>query len=291
MTALIVILGPTASGKTRLALDLAQKFNGYIISSDSRQVYRGTDIGTDKLPKSEQRGIPHRMIDIVDPDQDFTLAQYQKTVFAILKKQKEHLPFLVGGTGLYIKSVVDNLSIPKGGPDKVLRKKLEQKSTPELFQELIQLDPPAARMIDENNKRRLIRAIEVCRKTGEKFSLQLKKKKPIVRALQIGIKVPREKLYQKINQRVDEMIKQGLVEETKHLGKKYGWELPAMSAIGYQQIGFYLLGKLSLTEATELIKKNSRNYARRQMTWFRRDKRIKWIENKKEAEKLISDFL
>lgn len=291
MINLIVILGPTASGKSELALNLAQKFNGYIISADSRQIYRGMDIGTAKLTTDQRQVIEHRMIDIVDPNEDFTLAQYQKRVFSILKKRKNKLPFLVGGTGLYIKAIVDNLDIPKGGPDKVLRKKLEKKATWELFQELVKLDVETARMIDPHNKRRLIRAIEVCRTTGNKFSAQLNKRKPQVLALQIGIKIPRDKLYLKINQRVEEMIKQGLMAEAKNLGEKYGWSTPSLSAIGYKQIGFYFQGKITLKEAIELIKKNSRNYARRQMTWFNKDKRIRWVENQKEAKDLIKEFI
>jgi len=201
------------------------------------------------------------------------------------------LPFLVGGTGLYIKAIVDNLAIPPGGPDKVLRKKLEQKTNEELLRELIKLDVAAARIIDENNRRRLIRAIEVCRTTGHKFSQQTTKKKPIVEALQIGIKLPREELYQKINQRVNKMMGQGLVEEVKCLGEKYGWKIPSLSAIGYKQLGLYFQNKISLAEAVELIKKDTRNYARRQITWFKKDKRIHWISNIRVAGKLVKEFL
>ncbi|PIY95555.1 MAG: tRNA (adenosine(37)-N6)-dimethylallyltransferase MiaA [Candidatus Kerfeldbacteria bacterium CG_4_10_14_0_8_um_filter_42_10] len=290
MQKIIVILGPTASGKTHLAINLAKKFEGYIISADSRQIYRGMDIGTDKLPEKERRGVEHRMIDIVDPNQEFSLAQYQKRVFSIIK-QSDKLPFLVGGTGLYIKAVVDNLDIPKSGPDKVLRKKLEEKSNEELLKELIKLDVAAARTIDENNRRRLIRAIEVCRTTGHKFSKQTSKQKPIVNALQIGVSAPREELYQKIDRRVDEMIKEGLIEEAKKLGERYGWDIPSMSAIGYRQLGLYFQKRITLKEAVELIKKDTRNYARRQLTWFRKDERIHWIKSQPEAEKLIKNFI
>ena len=175
MQKLVVILGPTGAGKTSMSLMLAKKFNSYVISADSRQIYREMDIGTDKLTKNKWQGIDHRMIDIVNPDQEFNLAQYQKTVFAIIEKQNK-FPFLVGGTGLYIQSIVDNLAIPKGGPDKVLRKELETKNTKTLFEMLIKIDPKSAQVIDENNKRRLIRAIEVYKISGHKYSEQTKKK-------------------------------------------------------------------------------------------------------------------
>lgn len=290
MQKLVVILGPTGAGKTSMSLALAKKFDGYIISADSRQIYREMDIGTDKLTQDKWQGIEHRMIDIINPDQEYSLAQYQKTVFAIVKKEKKHLPFLVGGTGLYIQSIIDNLNIPKGGPDKVLRKELGGKDTDTLFRMLIKMDPKAAQMIDENNKRRIIRAIEVCKKTKSKFSDQVRKKKSVVDVLQIGIKITREEMYEKINNRVDEMMKEGLLEEVKKLGEKFGWGIPSMSAIGYKQLGLYFKRELSLDEAIELIKIDSRHYAKRQMTWFKRDKRINWVSSLQEAEKLVKKF-
>ncbi|MBU1951316.1 tRNA (adenosine(37)-N6)-dimethylallyltransferase MiaA [Patescibacteria group bacterium] len=291
MQKIVVILGPTAAGKTSMSLTLAKKFNGYIISADSRQIYRGMDIGTDKLTRNKWQGIKHRMIDIVNPDDDYSLAQYQKTVFAIINDQKKLLPFLVGGTGLYIQSIVDNLDIPKGGPDKVLRKELNEKTVQELFRMLIKIDPKTAQVIDENNKRRLIRAIEVCKTSGFKYSDRTKKNKPVVNALQIGVKISREEMYKKINKRVDEMMEEGLLDEAKKLGEKYDWDIPSMSAIGYKQLGLYFKKELSLDEAVELIKNDSRHYAKRQMTWFKRDSRINWVSSANEAEKLIERFL
>jgi tRNA dimethylallyltransferase len=291
MQKIVVILGPTGAGKTSLSLPLAKKFDGYVISADSRQIYRGMDIGTDKLAKDRWQGIDHRMIDIVDPDQEYNLAQYQKTVLAIIKKQKKLLPFLVGGTGLYIQSIIDNLNIPKGGPDKILRKELGKKTTETLFRMLINTDPKAAQMIDQNNKRRIIRAIEVYKTSGHKYSDQTKKKKPVVDSLQIGIKISREQMCEKINKRVDEMMNEGLLDEAKMLGEKYGWNIPSMSAIGYKQLGLYFKRELTLEEAIELIKIDSRRYAKRQMTWFKRDKRIKWVESVEQGTELISNFL
>jgi len=291
MKKIVVILGPTAAGKTGMSLTLAKKFNGYIISADSRQVYRGMDIGTGKLTKDKWQGINHRMIDIMDPDQEFSLAQFQKTVFAIINEEKEKLPFLVGGTGLYIQSIVDNLDIPKGGMDKNLRKELDEKTAEELFKILIQLDYKSAQEIDINNKRRLIRAIEVFKISGEKYSEQKGKNSPLVQTLQIGIKLSREEMYDRIDRRVDEMIKEGLVDEVKALGDKYGWDIPAMSAIGYKQLSAYFRNEISQAEAIAQIKNDSHHYAKRQMTWFKRDSRIKWVTSVAEAEELVNNFL
>lgn len=286
---LIVILGPTASGKSGLALQSAQKFNSRIISADSRQIYRGLDIGTDKVTDSD---ISHHLIDIVDPDEEFTLSDYQKEVFDIIGKNPQQTFFLVGGTGLYISAIVDNLQIPEVAPDRVMRDELRVKSSKELLAELKKLDPVSAKKIDPQNKRRMIRAIEVCQLTSRSFSEQTTKGKPRIEALQIGLDVPREKLYKKINQRVDEMIEEGLVDEVKNLlTAGYSKNLPALSGIGYKEIISYLQKEISLEEATELIKRNTRRYAKRQITWFKRDPRIKWVKTYQEAEKLIEDFL
>ncbi|MFA6525021.1 MAG: tRNA (adenosine(37)-N6)-dimethylallyltransferase MiaA [Patescibacteria group bacterium] len=291
MKKLIVILGPTASGKTGMSLALAKKFKGFVISADSRQIYRGMDIGTGKLTRDKWQGITHRMIDIIDPDQEYSLAQFQKTVFAIINEEQNLLPIMVGGTGLYIQSIVDNLDIPKGGMDKVLRKELDAKTPEELFKMLIQLDYKSAQEIDINNKRRLIRAIEVFKVSGEKYSEKKGKNSPLVQALQIGIKLSREEMYRRIDRRVDEMIQAGLLDEVKTLGEKFGFDIPSMSAIGYQQLSAYFKKEISLAEAVAQIKNDSHHYAKRQMTWFKRDHRIKWITSVDEAEELVADFL
>jgi len=303
---LIVILGPTASGKSELALYLAKKFNGYIISADSRQIYKYMDIGTAKPCQAQStkrkaqnhiniEDIPHYMIDIINPDQEFTVADYQKQVYSILdsrfKIQDSKLPFLVGGTGLYISSIIDGLKIPRVPPDKTLREKLNKFSVQKLFLKLKKLDPKLAKTIDKKNKRRLTRALEVCIKTGRPMSAQIKKRLPSFDILEIGIKLPKKELYNRIDKRVDQMIKKGLVEEVKKLHQKdYSWSLPSMSGLGYKEIGLYLQNKISLDEATNLIKLHTRQYVKRQMTWFKRDRRIKWVENKKEAEKLTKEF-
>ena len=330
MKKLIVILGPTASGKTEMAIRLAKKFNGEIVSADSRQIYKYMNIGTSKpaesfqiplLPfkkeerffplfKGELRGIsepnveikkpliinniPHYLINIINPDEEFSLAQYKKLAIEFIKdiQKRNKIPFLAGGTGLYISAVVDNLIIPKAKPDEVMRNKLEEKSNIELFEELKKIDPIAAKNIDIENKRRLIRAVEVIRLTGELFSKQQKKGKPLFDILQIGIEIPRSELYRRIEKRVDKMIKNGLEQEVRNLIKKgYRVDLPSMSGLGYRQMIMYLKNEINLSGAVELIKRDTRRYARRQMTWLRRDKRIKWIENYKETEELVEGFL
>jgi tRNA dimethylallyltransferase len=317
---LIVILGPTASGKTEMAIKLAKKFNGEIVSADSRQIYKEIDIATAKprrvksqksrpqrfaseLARVAMRAgknqkfivndIPHYLIDIINPDEDFSLAKYKKLAVEIIKdiQKRKKISFLVGGTGLYISAVVDNFEIPKVKPNKSIRKKLDSESAGNLFKKLKKVDPKAAENIGQN-KRKLIRALEIYLVSKKTFSSQQRKGKLLFDVLQIGIKVPREKLYRKINQRVDQMIERGLEKEAKNLiDKGYNLNLPSMSGLGYRQIGRYLNSEIGLQEAVELIKCETRHYARRQMTWFRRDERIKWIEKYSEAEKFIKSFL
>jgi tRNA dimethylallyltransferase len=267
------------------------------VSADSRQVYEGLDIGTAKPSKKERLKIPHHLINIATPNKTLNVAHYKnlaiKAIASILQKAK--IPFLVGGTGLYIKAVVDNLDIPKVKPDQKLRKHLEARIKTEglknLYDELIKIDPEAAYIVDPQNPRRVIRALEVTLKTEKPFSQQYKKKKPLFGALQIGLSIKKDKLKEKIEKRVNKMIKEGLVLEVKNLIKKYDKNLPVFDAIGYREIIEYLDKKISLPEALEKIKKNTWRFARRQMTWFKKDKRIHWIENHKEAEKLIKEFL
>ncbi len=294
---LIVICGPTACGKTGLSLELAQKYDGEIISADSRTIYQDMNIGTAKPSLEERLKIPHYLIDIIQLDQEFTVAQFKQralsVIYEILRRYK--VPFLVGGTGLYIRSIVDNLDIPAVPPDQKLREKLEKKIVKHgldyLWKKLIKLDPDAASFVQRQNPRRIIRALEVCIKTKKPFSLLRQKKESLFNILQIGIKVNKKELIQRINQRTEQMIKQGLVEEVKELVKKYPSDVLVLNTIGYQEIISYLQNEIKLDEAIDLIKKKSWQYARRQMTWFKKDKTIKWIENTKEAEKLVKNFL
>jgi len=295
----IVICGPTASGKTDLSIALAKKFNGEIINADSRQIYKEMDIATAKPElivyegKIMVDGVEHYLLDVVNPDENFTLSDYkeqtQKAIKNILKKGK--VPFLVGGTGLYIWSIVDNLEIPRVEPNLALRKELEDKTPEERLALLKENDPESYDKIDLNNSRRVIRALEVVLSTGESFLKQQKKGKPFLNVLQLGIKIDKENLYDRINRRCEQMIESGLVQEAKKLAQKYSWELPSMSGIGYRQMRDYIEGKMVLDEALEWLKQDTRHYAKRQMTWFKRDERIHWVENERQAEKLISDFL
>ena len=294
---IIVIVGPTASGKSDLAIKIAGKFNSEIISADSRQIYRGMDIGTAKPAKTEIRKIPHHLIDIKNPDENYTVAQYKKDCLKAIKMvlAKNKIPVLVGGTGLYIKTIADNLEIPEVKPDFQLREKLEKelklKGLNYLYQNLIELDPEAAYIIDSKNPRRIVRALEITLKTEKPFSQQRKSGKKLFNCLKIGISLPKEKLREKINKRADKILKNGLIKEVKNLIKKYPFDIPAFDAIGYREIINYLQGKVSLDETTALIKKNTWRYAKRQITWFKKDKKIIWIDNPQKAFAICRDWL
>lgn len=301
---LIVILGPTASGKTDLAIKMAKKFKGEIISADSRKIYKEMNIGTakPKIVKNKICGVPHYMIDIIRPNQQYSVAQFKEKAIKIINDihKRKKIPFLVGGTGLYISSVVDNLKIPKVKADERLRKKLEKilknKGIDYLWNKLIKIDPGVKFFIQKENARRVIRALEICLKTKKQFSKLRKKGKPLFEILEIGLKMPRDLLYKRINDRVEKMIKNGLINEVKKLIKKYGWNFPAINGIGYRQFVPFLKGKISLEEAIEQLKKDTRHFAKRQITWFKKDKRIKWVDiskknSEKKIEKLIKKFL
>jgi len=302
MNKLVVILGPTASGKTELSIKLAKKYNGEVVSADSRQIYKGMDIGTAK-PKPRRMtgrkyvvsGVPHHLLDIKNPNQNYTVAEYKKDAIKAIRdiQKRGKLPIMVGGTGLYIKAVVENLDIPKINARPLLRKKIEKEveefGLEYVFQKLVALDPEAAYIIDSKNPRRVIRALEITLLTKKPFSQQRKYGKPLFDVLEIGISAPNEKLKEKINLRVDEMIREGLVDEVKNLTKKYGNQ-QAFDAIGYREIIDFLNKKITLEQATKAIKINTWHYAKRQMTWFNRDKKIHWIKNQKESEILVKKF-
>ncbi|HRY63242.1 MAG TPA: tRNA (adenosine(37)-N6)-dimethylallyltransferase MiaA [Patescibacteria group bacterium] len=298
---IIVILGPTASGKTKLAVTLAQKFKGEIISADSRQIYRGLDIGTGKDLNEYERLLPltkgerkrgYHLINIKNPNQKFNVANFKKLALQKIKEitARGHLPFLVGGTGLYLSALIDNYQIPKVKPDTQIRKKLAAMTLTQKLTLLQKLDPASFKTVDLKNPRRLDRALEVCL-SGQKFSASRGVKEPLVNPLIIGLQIPREKLNKKINARVEQMIKKGLVAETKKLIKQYGINSAPLQTIGYVEIIGYLNNKYTPAETFELIKTHTRQYAKRQMTWFQRDKRIHWITKKNEAKKLIKQFV
>jgi len=289
---LLVILGPTASGKTTLSIKLAQKFNGEIISTDSRQIYKEMPISTALITKKEQKGIPHHLIEITKPDIPITLGEYKDLALKKIKKIHEnfHLPILTGGTGLYISSIIEGYDIPRIPPNKELREKLEEEvkkyGSEYIYKKLQKLDPEAAKKIHPNNPRYIIRAIEI-NLQGNQQKIDIKKKEDFDPIL-IGINWPREELYIRINNRVDSLIKNGLVEEVKSLlNKGYDEKLPSMSSVGIKEIIPYIKGEMGLEEATEILKRNTRRYAKRQMTWFRRYDNVQWL-NPNELGKIIN---
>lgn len=272
---LIVILGPTASGKTALSLELAHKFKGEIISTDSRQIYKEMEIGTDAILPDQQEGIVHHLLGIATPDKTITMADYVEMALRKIKLiyRKKHLPILVGGTGLYISAIIESYSVPRIPPDQKLRKKLgkeaKSKGSEFLYKRLVKLDPKAAKKIHPNNLRYIIRALEI-NLSGGQNKLDKKRKSPFDVFL-IGISWPREKLYERVNLRVDLQLKRGLIDEVKKLLKKgYKKNSPAMSSLGVKEIIPYIKGKMPLEECVEILKRHTRNYAKRQMTWFRR---------------------
>lgn len=303
MKRLVAIVGPTGVGKSRLALHLASLYHGEIVSADSRQLYRYLDIGTAKPSPQEKAQIPHHMIDIVNPDDDFSLAQYQELAYqAIESIQRLHkLPFLVGGSGLYVRAVLEGWRIPRVSPDPEFRYNGEKRATgsgiDEIYQELIRVDPEAARKIDRRNVRRVIRALEVHTKAKKPFSQLRLIEVPEFNSFIIGLTADREELYRMVDKRVDRMIEQGLVAEVENLLKMgYDLNLPAMSGIGYRQIGQYLAGELTLEDARQKIKVETHRFIRHQYAWFRlKDEKIHWFSAMRpddtEIERALTEFV
>jgi len=303
MNRLVAIVGPTAIGKSRLALRLARTFGGEIVNADSRQVYRYMDTGTAKPTLEELALVPHHLINITNPDESFSLAQYQELAYRAFNDihQRGNLPFLVGGSGLYVWTVVEGWQIPRVPPHPELRKKLEAKAaaigTEKIYQELVAIDPTAAQKIDPRNVRRVIRALEVYEQTSTPFSRLQRKQAPPFASLIIGLTCDRAELYRRFDERVDRIMAQGLVREVEKLVKMgYDFTLSAMSTIGYKQIGMHLRGELSLEEAVQQVKYETHRFVRHQYAWFRlKDDRIKWFNIlypfEAEVESLVADFL
>ncbi len=273
---IIAVVGPTASGKTAFAVNLAHQINGEIVSADSRLVYKGFDIGTAKPTLKEREGIPHYMIDIAEPETDYSAGLYLKDAEKIIKDilLRGKVPIIAGGTGLYLNILLMNYDLPKVEPDYDLREKL--KKTDNLYEILSSLDPQTALEIDPNDRKKLIRAIEIVKLTGKPLSKSRGRKEPEYDVEWLGLNYPREELYDRINGRVDLMMENGLVEETEKLLEKHGRINNILYTIGYQEMVSYLDGILTLDEAVDKLKQNTRRYAKRQLTWFRKNPDIKW---------------
>ncbi len=274
----VMIVGPTAVGKTRLSIELAQRIGGEIISADSRYIYRGMDIGSAKPTLEERKNVPHHMIDVADPDEVWSLAQYFSVSKLMISKilEQRHVPIIVGGTGQYIRGLTEGWSVPTIEPNPLLRKVLgdwgEEIGAGALYEKLAILDPDACKFIDASNIRRTIRALEVILCTGERFSTKRKKMPPEHEFWIIGLTRPRQELYSIVDQRIDNMFASGLIEEVRVLLENgYDSELPSMSAIGYREVALYLKGQMTLEEAKTLMRSNTRKFIRRQRNWFKPD--------------------
>ncbi len=289
---IIVVLGPTASGKSDLAVQIARRFNGEIISADSRQVYKGLDIGTGKITKREMQSIPHHLLSVASPKRTFTVADYkrlgEKAIKKIIKQNK--IPIICGGTGFYIDTLLYGYSLPEVPPQKELREKLDKESVVRLFSKLEKLDPDRAKTIDRFNKRRLIRALEIIISSGKPVPPLQKESRYDI--LKIGIERSKEELKSLIRKRLLKRIKQGMVGEVRKL-KKNGLNNKRLEELGleYRYINRFLNGKISKTEMVDELEKEIFSYAKRQMTWFGRDKKIHWIKDKNEAIKFSADFI
>lgn len=274
----IAVAGPTASGKTKLAIELAEKNNGEIISADSRLVYKGFNIACAKPPMEERRGIPHYLIDIVEPEIDYSVADFyddaKKVLYEIIERGKT--PIVAGGTGLYFRVLLETYSLPRVEANPDLRKELDKREKDDLLEELKKLDPVSYEKLKGQNKRRIVRALEVTRVLGQPFSEVSVQKEPEFDVEWVcPVMNSREELYDRINRRVDLMFEQGLIDETKTLLRKHGRIKNFICTIGYKEVLSYLDGEISLDEALEQLKQNTRRYAKRQLTWFRRNPELK----------------
>lgn len=292
----VVIVGPTGIGKTKLSIELAKKINGEIVSADSMQIYKKMNIGTAKPTEEEKQGIPHYMMDIIDMEENFSVAQYQSMAFGYIEKilKDGKVPIVVGGTGLYINSIVDEIVYSEIEENSAYREQLEniarEKGNKYLHDELKIKDPKAAQRIEVNDLKRIIRALEVYEMTGKTITEQQENSKPKTKKynyIVIGLKTDREIIYDRINKRVDQMFEQGLIEEAKEILKLTDDNNTSHQAIGYKELAKYFEGKESLEEAKENIKKESRHYAKRQFTWFNRNEKIIWLDSEAGLDKNI----
>lgn len=295
----VVIVGPTASGKTAVSIELAKKINGEIISADSMQIYKYMDIGTAKPTLEEMQGIKHYMLDVVMPDETFNVAKYksmaESAIEGILKKGK--VPIIVGGTGLYINTLVDGIEFADVPGDEEYRNELIEKGYREgamsIYKELEKIDSESAKKIDPNNIRRVARALEIYKVTGKtKTQLDIESRKEVKYDYRLfGMEWDRETLYNRIDLRVDKMIEAGLIDEVRNVTEKFKISNTAVQGLGYKEVIEFLNGNISYEEMIEKLKLETRHYAKRQLTWFRRDKRIKWIKPDENATCVIINEL
>lgn len=288
---IIVIVGPTASGKSALAVKLARQFGGEVISADSRQVYTRLDIGTEKITKKEMRSVPHHLLDVVVPQKEFTAGDFQRRAKRAIQEVLEHKknPIIVGGTGFWIDALVQGFVLPEVSPNPVLRRKLAKKNPSELLRILKKIDPKRARTVEQKNPRRLIRAIEIAKALGH--VPPLRRTSPY-RALWIGIRIGKEDLAKKINQRLKKRLRQGMIREVVTLQKRgVGWKRLDELGLQYRYIARFLQKKLAKADLFQKLEHAIVDYARRQMVWFKRNKQIHWVKSSKEASALAKKFL
>lgn len=291
----MVLIGPTAVGKTSLSIELAKKYNGEIISGDSMQIYKEMDIGTAKIKQHEMKGFPHHLIDIKEPDEAFSVAEFQELVREKITEiiSRGKLPIIVGGTGLYIQSVIYDYQFSDAPSDESIRKELEKRAALEgnenLHDELQRIDPRSAEKIHPNNIRRVIRALEVYHLTGKTISEYQDKQDPelIYDTALIGLTMERESLYKRINTRVDLMIEEGLLSEVEKFYTQGLKDCQSIQAIGYKELYEYFENRTTLQEAIEQLKQNSRRYAKRQLTWFRNKMNVTWFDMSEAADSSI----
>lgn len=299
---LLVLIGPTAVGKTALSIELAKRLPIEIISGDSMQVYRGMDIGTGKATEEEQQNIPHHLLDIRDPDEPFSVTEFKDRAQTLIRdiNQRGKWPLIVGGTGLYVEAVCYNYEFSDAPIDENFRKRLRERAaasgSEELHRELQQADPDAAERIHPNDLRRIIRALEVIELTGEPFShYQKGARKPSPYDLRIvGLTMDRQMLYKRIEERIDKMLEQGWLEEVKALRNQgYTNEAVSMQALGYKELVQHLEGQLEYSEAVRLIKRNTRRFAKRQLSWFRHMEEVHWVDitEKRDTEMILREII
>lgn len=296
----IVICGPTASGKTGFSVKVAKAMKGEIVSCDSMQIYKDMNIGTAKVTKEEMQGIPHYLIDFVSPDERYSVADFQKDAEKAIGEivEKGKTPIVVGGTGLYVDTLVYHIQYPEIETDLAYRKQLEEiiqeQGLEAAYQKAKEIDPQAIEKISSNDQKRIMRILEIyhqTKKTKTQLELESRREEPPYEYLIYAIDMDREKLYDRINQRVDIMINQGLIEEVQELLKKYKDFPTAMQGLGYKEVVSYLKGDMTKEEMIETLKQETRRYAKRQLTWFRKNKEIKWIDGLRPAEENIQRIL